>query len=368
MLTGIDVGTIGFAQPFYLWLLVAPGALTLLWAWRVLRRRRDLRRLQREHVVPTPQRYSLFGDLAFWLCLMVAASLCVAALARPRALVTALVRTGADIVILQDGSASMYVQDVKPDRWRRSIQFLRTFADTLAWKNGDRVALALFAHIAAPQLRLSKDPNAFFFFLDHLGEQSPFRLENDPTWDTNIEEGVFWGLQLLDRDEELFGKTKNPKAFVVISDGQAWSGAVAGALRDARARGVSVHVVGVGTPSGGLIPEPPRRDRDEGGTSRVRAILDRDSLRTIARSGGGEYFEMGHESDREIALSILSRIKHPAPVLQVDESYEELYWYLLFAAALVLCLGTLALRNGAELWWQVAGVAVTLATTAIALG
>ena len=150
----------------------------------------------------------------------------------------------------------MYVNDVKPDRWRRSVQFLRTFADALAWKNGDRVALALFAHIAAPQLRLSKDPNAFFFFLDHLGEHSPFLLANDPTWDTNIEEGVYWGLQLLNRDEELFGKTKNPKAFVVISDGQAWSGVVAGALKAARARDVAVYVVGVGTSAGGLIPEP----------------------------------------------------------------------------------------------------------------
>ena len=142
---------------------------------------------------------------------MVAASLCIAALARPQALVTALVRTGADIVILQDGSASMYVNDVKPDRWRRSVQFMRTFADALAWKNGDRVALALFAHIAAPQLRLSKDPNAFFFFLDHLGEHSPFLLANDPTWDTNIEEGVYWGLQLLNRRRGAVREDEEPE-------------------------------------------------------------------------------------------------------------------------------------------------------------
>ena len=83
-------------------------------------------------MLPAREHYSLVGELAFWLCPMVAASLCIVALARPQALVTALVRTGADIVILQDGSASMYVNDVKPDRWRRSVQFLRTFADALA--------------------------------------------------------------------------------------------------------------------------------------------------------------------------------------------------------------------------------------------
>jgi Ca-activated chloride channel family protein len=368
MLTGIDARTLSFALPFFLWLLLVPATLTVLWAWRVFRRRRDVRRYRQEQVLPAREHYSLLGELAFWLCPMVAASLCIAALARPQALVTALVRTGADIVILQDGSASMYVNDVKPDRWRRSVRFLRTFADALAWKNGDRVALALFAHIAAPQLRLSKDPNAFFFFLDHLGEHSPFLLANDPTWDTNIEEGVYWGLQLLNRDEELFGKTKNPKAFVVISDGQAWSGVVAGALKAARARNVSVYVVGVGTPSGGLIPEPSRSDGGAASANGVRAVLDRNSLQTIARTGGGEYFEMGREPDRDIALSILTGIKRHAPVLHVDEGYEELYWYLLFAAALVLCLATVALKNGAELWWQVVGVAGTIVVVAIALG
>ena len=128
----------------------------------------------------------------------------------------------------------MYVTDVKPDRWRRSIRFLRTFAEALSWK-GDRVALALFAHLASPQVRLTRDPNALFFFLDHLGDRSPFRLEDIPTWDTNIEEGIRWGLKLVEKDEELFGKSGNPTAFVVITDGQAWSGSVAvGAAAGAR--------------------------------------------------------------------------------------------------------------------------------------
>ena len=177
-------------------------------------------------ILPLRERFSLFGDLAFWLSALIAASLVIVALARPQAL-TSLVRRGsADIVILQDASASMYVSDVRPDRWRRSVLFLRTFAESLSWQ-GDRVALALFAQLAAPQVRLTKDPNSLFFFIDHLGEHSPFPLENAPTWDTNIEEGLRWGLRLVEKDEELFGKSGNPKAFLVISDGQSWSGKVA---------------------------------------------------------------------------------------------------------------------------------------------
>jgi Ca-activated chloride channel family protein len=364
----LDVRTLTFAEPFYLWLLLAPGTLVVLWVWRVFGRRADVQRYRNEQVVPVHERYSLVGDFAYWPWLMVAAALCIGALARPQARVTALVRTGSDIIVLQDGSASMYVKDVKPDRWQRSVRFLRTFAEGLAWNNGDRAALALFAHIATPQLRLSKDPNAMFFFLDHLGEQSPFRLEDDPTWDTNIEEGVYWGLQLLERDEELFGRTKNPKAFVVISDGQAWSGDVADALRTARKREVVVYVVGVGTTTGGLIPEPPRPNDPVATMGAIRSVLDRDSLRTIARMGGGEYFEIGRDPDRDIAQRILTSVKRHGLVSHVEESYQELYWHLLFAAAVALGLGTFALKSGTELWWQVCAVVITLAVVAIAIG
>ena len=225
-LPAIDFESFRFASPVYLWLLLIPAALMVVWGWRVVRRRANVRRLAAQRIVPVRQRFGPVGDLAFWACVLIAASLCIAAIARPQARLSSFRKASADIVILQDASASMYVTDVRPDRWRRSVQFLRTFAETLSWK-GDRVALALFAQLAAPQVRLTKDPNALFFFIDNLGERSPFRLENTTTWDTNIEEGLRWGIRLVDKDEEVFGKSGNPKAFLVISDGQSWSGTVA---------------------------------------------------------------------------------------------------------------------------------------------
>ena len=365
MVTRIDFSTLTFGEPLYLWLMLGPGVLLVLWIWQVFRRRRDTRRSLRDRVLPVRERFTLVGDLAFWLCLILAASFCIVALARPQARVTIVRQAAADVVILQDGSASMYVKDVKPDRWRRSIQFLRAFGDSLSWK-GDRVALALFAQRAAPQVRLTTDPNAFFFFLDHLGEHSPFRLEDAPTWDTNIETGIDWGLKLVDADEGLFGKSKNPKGFVVVTDGQAWSGNVAIALQMARNRRIPVSVVGIGTGAGGMIPEAPRPDGSTPPPT-VHAMLDRPSLRQIATAGGGEYFEIGRESDRDIAFRIIASIKRRAVTTmgtQADESREELYWQFLFAAAVFLCLGTFVLKDSTELWWQAAGaVAAVLLLT-----
>jgi len=359
---GVDVSTLSVAEPAYLWLLAAPAALGALWAIQLLRRRIDARRYARTRVIPVRERYTSLGDLPFWLCVLVAASLCIVALARPQARVWVPGIAGADLVILQDGSSSMYVADTAPDRWRRSMRFLRTFAETLNWQQ-DRVGLALFAYFAAPQLRLTKDPDALFFFLDRLSEASPFRLEDDPTWNTNMEQAVDWGLRLIEANEELFGKTTNPKAFVVVSDGQAWSGRVETALDAARNAGVAIHVVGVGTTAGGYIPQTAARGAR---LSRIQSVLDRNSLRAIARAGGGEYFELGSEPDRDIAAHIIAAVRKKAPAVPLEERNEELYWRFLFAAAVVLCPGTLVLRQRAEWCWQVAAAAAALLLVASA--
>jgi Ca-activated chloride channel homolog len=363
MIPRIAFDTFSFATPLYLWLLVLPASLLVLWIVQVVFRSMDAGRLRHGRIVPLRERFSMLGDLGFWLCLLVAASLCIVALAGPRARIAAVRNASADIVILQDGSASMYVKDVEPDRWRRSIRFLRTFAGALSWK-GDRVALALFAHLCSPQVRLTKDPNALFFFLDHLGDKSPFRLEDTPTWDTNIEEGIRWGLRIVEKDQELFGESGNPRAFVVVTDGQAWSGTVATALQQARSRDIPVYIVGVGTTSGGMIPQPAVPNPET--MAPVHSVLDRPSLIQLAQAGGGEYFEIGRGSDRDVAFALVSRLRQRAQKATVVESFEELYWKFLLAAAVMLCLGTLLLRRRVELAWQaVAAAAIVLLMVAM---
>jgi hypothetical protein len=358
---GIDFETLSFGTPLYLWLLVVPAALLVVWVLQAMRRRADVRRLRRARLVPVRERFGLTGDLAFWLCALVAASFCILALAGPRARVAAVRTASADVVLLLDGSASMYVKDVAPDRWQRSVRFLRTFAESLGWR-GDRVALALFAQLASPQVRLTKDPNALFFFLDHLGDRSPFRLEDAPTWDTNIEEGIRWGLRLVEKDQELFGPSGNPKAFVVVTDGQAWSGSVETSLRQARARMIPVYVVGVGTTAGGIIPQPIGPVPDPIGV--VRSVLDRTSLIQLAQAGGGEYFEIGRGSDRDLAFAIVDRLRRRADSVEVTESFEDLYWRALMAAAVALFVGMLLLPSRVELVWHAAGAALVVVALA----
>jgi Ca-activated chloride channel family protein len=359
--TGIDLNTVRFAEPIYLWLLAAPAALLIVWIWQLSRRRRDARQYRQHRRLPVRERFPIFGGLMFWLSLIVASAFTILALARPTADISLLRTAGVDLVVLQDGSASMRTRDVAGDRWQRSIRFLRTLGESLTWKD-DRIAMALFAHIAAPQVRLTKDPNTFFFFLDHLNQESPFRLEDDTTWDTNIELGIAWGLRLIEKDEELYGKNPNAKAFVLISDGQAWSGQVARSLQVAKQRGLPVYVVGVGTSAGGLIPEaatpkapnaPPEPP--------IRSVLDRASLAMIANAGGGEYLELDREGDREISNRIIEAARRRSGSRGIQVGTEELYWRCLEAAVAFLGLGLLFMQERVELVLQAAGAGVALA-------
>lgn len=360
----IDFRNITFGQPELLWLLVIPAVLFVLWCWQVVRRRMLARELQRARLVPVRERFAPLGDLPFWLSLILSAAVLILALARPHGPATAVRSGGVDVVLLQDGSASMYVQDVIGSRWKRSVQFMRILGDQLAWNN-DRIALALFAHIAAPQIRLTKDPNTFFFFIDHLDAASPFRIEDETTWDTNLEQGIYWGIRLFERDEEMHGKSPNAKAFIMISDGESWSGEVAKSLKRAQDAGIPLFVVGVGTLGGGRMPEFKDKEGNVVHDAEVptSSRLDRASLQRLASAGGGQYFELDRDGDRYVANSIIDTAKRMAPSLGASEESEELYWRFLVVAALFPFLGMVFLRDRAELWLQAIGV--SLAATAV---
>jgi Ca-activated chloride channel family protein len=360
---GTGLPPIQFGAPQYLPLLAVPAVLLLLWVRQAWRRRGDVAALRHRRLMPVRERIPFLGELLFWACLIAALGLTVAAVARPRT-TTSIIRTaGVDFVLLLDGSASMHVADVGPGsgqrrgtRWQRANRFLRTLGESLRWED-DRMALALFAHIATPQVRLTRDPNTYFFFLDHLDNGSPFRLEDDASWDTNIERGIYWGLRLFEKDEELQGKSSNAKAFVLISDGQAWSGEVATSLDLAQKARIPVHVVGVGTTAGGIIPDP-KRDATQ---AAVRSVLDRNSLSTIATAGGGRYFELDREEDRDIANGIIDLTRRRAGAQGVEASFEDRYREFLMAAAGLVALGVLFLRDQGALALQLtAGTAVLL--------
>ena len=98
----------------------------------------------------------------------------------------------------------------------------------------------------------------------------------------------------------------------------------------------------------------------------ISSTLDRASLGVIATAGGGRYFELERESDRDIANAIIDATRRRAESSNVDESVSELYWSALFVAAVFLGLGALFLRDRASLGLQlVAAVVVIVVLTRV---
>ena len=351
-----------FGAPGALWLLALPAALGLLWVWRLARRWTDIRVLRQRRVLPERERHGIFGALPAWLCLLAAAACLLLAVARPRGTAFTAGRPGVDLVVLQDASASMHVKDVAGNRWQRSMTFLRRLGDALSWQD-DRVALAVFAHIATPQIRLTRDPNTVFFFLDHLSARPPFRLQDDTTWNTNLEQAVVWGLRILDKDEELHGPSPNARVFLMLSDGEAWSGEVARALDRARDAKVPIFVVGVGTLAGDWLPEVEVAPTEEPAPHAI-SRLNRGSLQRIAERAGGQYFEIDRDADRDIANAIVDAGRRLAPPREAAPTVIEYYPRLLMAAVAFAALALLFVRTRSEAWLQAGLAAAGLALVA----
>src|SRR5258708_19473099 len=90
MIPKIDLDTIRFGAPEYLWLLIAPAALLAIWVWQLSRRRRDARRYRQHRRLPVRERFPIAGGLMFWLCAIGATALTMLALARPTAAISLL--------------------------------------------------------------------------------------------------------------------------------------------------------------------------------------------------------------------------------------------------------------------------------------
>ena len=352
----MELGGILFLNPVFLKLLVVPAFLLVTWLYRFWTRHKDVARYSKNRIVPLKERFLIGGRMFSWLCLIFTLVLSVTAMARPRYLISAVQDSAIDLIVILDGSASSRVTDIDPSRWQRSIGSLKTLVQTMRWDD-DRLALATFARRASPFIRITSDPNVVMFFLDHLDKEPPIPLDDNTAWDTNIEEAIYWGLRLVEKDKEFYGDSGNPKAFILISDGQAWSGEVENSIAEAVSAGIPIHVIGVGTDIGGFIPSPPLSTQGYYDQSLgywvdpepqeeyvpIHSAIDRVSLRRIANAGRGRYFELNRGPDSEIAASIISMTRLQSVNRKRTEDWRELYWELMCGAVFFIGLSVVFL-------------------------
>lgn len=288
-----------FAEPLWLWALLAP--IPLWWVPRLRRAASDRERLLRYadgFLLP----YLLRGfrapgtmrrQLLFWSALW---TLGVVAMAGPRFGYTdvSLFAPTSSLVVVLDLSRSMDVQDVRPSRLGRARQEID---DLLAHAGRTRVGLIAFASVAHVVAPITEDGATIAHLL--------------PSLSTDL---VRWsGSRLgsaLERARLLLESQpgQGANALLLVTDGDLPEEGLEDQARMLRSVGVTLHVLGVGTPEGGPVPAPDGGWVRAADGSQALSRLEEGRLEALARAGGGIYRKADYrDGDTRALLDALAR-------------------------------------------------------------
>jgi Ca-activated chloride channel homolog len=244
-------------------------------------------------------------------------------------------RRGNDIIFAIDTSRSMLTPDVKPNRLTRAKLAIDDFAKKL---DGDAMGIVAFAGTAFLACPVTLDYGAFH---ESLGAIDTATI---PRGGTNIATAIQAAQAVLRR------RPSSDKILILVTDGEDLEGsAFETAQAAAKADGIKIFTVGVGTAAGDLIPLPPDQGggfvKDETGAF-VKSRLDEQALKAIAGAAGGFYVPLGTQAEglELIFQNVLGSIaKHDLASRQKKIYIERYQWPL--AASLAMLLGSLLIGS-----------------------
>jgi Ca-activated chloride channel family protein len=307
----------------WLWVVPAAGMLFFLASFRrkaELKRFGDLALVQRLVLSFSPTR-------RLWKQLLILGALTcmVLALAQPhlRKKETLVERKGVDIMIAIDVSNSMLARDVAPNRLEKAKLELAGLVDKL---KGNRIGIVAFAGEAVIQCPLTLDHNAVKLFLSTI---SPNLISFQGT---NIGKAIAVATQAF-QDKE-----KDSKAVILLTDGEDHDPETKQFVQRAKAAGVRIYTIGIGTADGSTVPEDSAKGfkKDSQGQV-VLSRLDESFLKQVARETSGVYYRSTRgelEVDnlaREIRRMTQKGFKNDWSV-----EYEEEFQYFLILALIFL--------------------------------
>ena len=311
-----------FASPYYLWLLSALVPMIAYYVWRTLQGGASIQISSVEGVVRAPKtvRYWL-RHLPFVLRLA-ALALLIVALARPQD-VERLSRTnteGIDIMLAIDVSGSMLARDFRPDRITAAKEVAGSF---IADRYGDRIGLVAFAGEAFTQSPLTTDQGTLQTLLARIRSGL-------------IEDGTAIGNGLATAINRLRESEAKSKVIILLTDGVNNQGQIAPMI--AKAQGIRVYTIGVGTEGMAPYPAVDIYGTPTGGTVMAKVEIDEKTLRSIAEQTGGQYFRATDKAKLKAIYDQINQLEKSKVEVTEHVTYHEqfLLWALAGLGLLVL--------------------------------
>jgi Ca-activated chloride channel family protein len=237
-------------------------------------------------------------------------------------------RKGVDLLVAIDVSESMLAEDIKPSRLERAK---REVTDLVNMLQGDRVGLIAFAGASFLECPLTLDYGAFKIFLDYLD------TELIPVPGTAIGEAIQTAIRSFPMDR------RASKALILITDGEDHLGEAEKAAQAAKAKGIRIFTIGIGSKDGAPIPRRGgagdfKKDRKG---QLVMSKLHETALQKIALTTGGSYVRsVSGDMDLKKIYEEEIRGKMEAGELKSTKKrhWEERFQWFLFGSILLFVL------------------------------
>lgn len=240
-------------------------------------------------------------------------------------------REGVDLVVAVDVSASMLAEDAGAgDGLTRIERARRELVDLLDALDGDRVGLVAFAGTAFLECPLTLDYDAFALFVGNLD------TELIPVQGTDLGAALDTAVQAFETSPE------GSRAVLLLTDGEDHAGDVEDAAARAKAAGVPVFVIGIGSPEGAPVPGASGFRRDRSGEM-ILTRLDERALRTLAVETGGVYVR-SVSGDLDLEAVYRGGIRATLEARELESRrerrwYDRFQWLIAFAVLALMSEG-----------------------------
>jgi len=333
------------ARPEFLYLFILIFIIASYAFWK-LKRGFKIRKAWENSRLKDISQFSSKGRKMLVYCLIILTlSLAVLALARPQVSYEKPIAQHFDIFCLVDISRSMNTRDVywlKKKVFRLDLvkEELINFIKNYIGKDKNCMAFIVFGSHAIPRSYFTFDARPLLSYVDNLD------TKDFPPEGTDIGEAINTGTDMLntiDNKPEVFGRRKNKRVFILISDGEDLGGILDQAIAEIREKRIPIYTIGVGSKEGDYIIEEIDKngkilymiDEEDGG-KKVFSKLEDETLKKIARLTGGTY--VYSKTGEELSKAFKNVIeRETARERKTEKAYSDIYRYLL-KGIFVLCL------------------------------